>query len=249
LKAFEAYDSLEQLKTASEKTEDEIRRAKASLKELTEQEEALRNKVGELLPKIDADVKQWTNDLTEKLNEVTKSATAALASQNETFKKESDHTIKDINGLKAKLDGDFKTIKENAEAEVKSITELMKSDVNGSKKDFIDAFDQTKQSILDQIKRLIAASQELDKAYKARQEDLPKVQAIVQLIDLISDPRAVTDIRFLGTVHLLLKRSADWIRMNDSRFKFYPTSYDLTTSMNNLDEMLKRLNLEPPAPS
>ncbi len=247
LKAFETYDSIEQLRKEEKKTEDDIEKTKASLNELTHQEKELRDKVAELLPKIETDVKKWIKDLNEKFDAATISVTSTLKSQNETFKKDFADSIKDANDLKIKLDGDFKTINENAETEIKTLTNQMKTNVESSKNEFVVAFDKSKRDILSELKSLLDAAHELDKAYNERQAEVPKLTKFLQLIDLVDDPRSVTDIRFLATIQLTLRKTAQWINLNPSKFGYHPSASDLSYSIEELDKKLSKVSFEPSA--
>ena len=245
LKAFETYDSLEQLKKEKKKTDDEIKKAKTRLIELTNQEKELRNLVSELLPTIETGLKDWIKGLNEKIDETTKSVTSTLNSQNGAFKKGFNDSLKDVKDLKTILDADFKSIKDNADKQVKALADTMKSTVDEDQKDFAKAFKATKENILDEIKSLLDAAHELDKAYVERKSDLPQLKAFLQLIDLVNEPSKITDISFLSTIQLTLRKTSDWINLNPTKFGYYPSSTDLTDSIRRTEDLLGKVNFEP----
>jgi len=74
LKAFEQFNSLEELKKDRQTVEQGIENKKSDLKVLEEKEKALENKVDEYLPKIATMSERLTNDLAEKFKGITTTA-------------------------------------------------------------------------------------------------------------------------------------------------------------------------------
>ena len=206
----------------------------------------LRTVVDKILPGIESSLTTWKKNLDDKLNDTTTKVESTLNSQNQKFEKTFNDSLVDIEKLKKTLDGDFKTIKETADTETKTLTAQMKSSVEAGINDFTNAFEQTKIKIKAEINSLLEAAHELDNAYTEQQTELPKLKTFLQLIDLVDDPSRVTDIRFLATIQLTLRKTKQWINLNPSKLGYYPSAADLANTIDRLDELLSKVNFEPP---
>jgi DNA repair ATPase RecN len=157
-----------------------------------------------------------------------------------------DNSSKKIEELKKNLAKDLDMIDDTADKETKALTIQMKSDIEARSEEFKKTFGQTATEIKSEIKSILDAAHELDKAYKEREAELPKLKEFLQLVDLVDDPSRVTDIRFLATIQLTLRKTAEWANLNRSKFGFYPSASDLSRSIEALDTMLSKVSFEQP---
>jgi len=248
LKAFENYDSVNELKKEQSSLRTQIDNANANLKELTAQEKVLRDSVAKVIPEIESNVKRWIKSLDDKLNETTTTVESTLKTQSQKFNEAFTEYLSNMKGLKEGLDDDFKKIKDTSEGQVKILTDLMKSGVEDSSKDFTKTFAEARTSILKQISSILEAAHEIDKAYAERKAEPEKVRAFLELLTMAEDPTKITDIRFLATLETLLEKTKEWVTLNASRFhQYYPGPSDIRTTIDSLLTLLRKVDFEPRA--